>query len=137
MPASSLMSVDLPAPLAPNRAWISPGAMSRSTLSTARVAPKRFEIFRKLTIGSGESAPGAVEFKPQGWQAACGEGEGACRHSGDRPSRPSNSCFPWAISLRPRNVRPLCSLLSTCQGLNVRGSNSKGSLDWPDPNPDD
>ena len=44
-------SVDLPAPFSPTSAWISPGITSKSTLSSARVAPNCLEMPRALAAG--------------------------------------------------------------------------------------
>src|SRR5512138_2425093 len=45
-------SVDLPAPFSPTRAWISPGITSKSTLSSARVAPKCLAMPRAFAAGT-------------------------------------------------------------------------------------
>jgi hypothetical protein len=43
-PASTFMSVLLPAPFSPMRAWTCPAWSSKVTPSSAMVAPKRFSI---------------------------------------------------------------------------------------------
>src|SRR5687768_12668971 len=42
MPVSTLISVDLPAPFSPTRAWISPGRRVKSTSLSARTPAKVF-----------------------------------------------------------------------------------------------
>src|SRR4051812_7965997 len=46
------MSVDLPAPFSPRRAWTSPARRSKSTLSFATIRPKRFVIPRSSSAAS-------------------------------------------------------------------------------------
>src|SRR5262245_9196213 len=43
-PLSTFISVDLPAPFSPTRAWTSPGKSSRSTPRSACVGPKRLSM---------------------------------------------------------------------------------------------
>ena len=45
-PVMILISVDLPAPFSPTRAWISPGRRSSETPRSAWVEPKLFETSR-------------------------------------------------------------------------------------------
>src|SRR6202022_316865 len=49
------ISVVLPAPFSPSSATISPGRASKSTLSSARRAPKRRVILRATSIGCWRS----------------------------------------------------------------------------------
>src|SRR4051812_27491288 len=51
MPASDLISVDLPAPLSPTRAMTSPSLTSKSTSSSAFTEPKLFETPRSWRVG--------------------------------------------------------------------------------------
>src|SRR6187431_1309653 len=50
------MSVDLPAPFSPHKAWTSPGRRSKSTPRSARTCPKRFTSPRASSTGPGDSA---------------------------------------------------------------------------------
>src|SRR4051812_25495513 len=50
-PLRTRTSVDLPAPFSPTSAWISPGMMSKSTWSSARVAPKFLMMPDALAAG--------------------------------------------------------------------------------------
>src|SRR5512140_2059102 len=50
-PVSTFTSVDLPAPLPPIRAWISPARREKSTPTSARTPGKLFEIRRASRIG--------------------------------------------------------------------------------------
>src|SRR6266496_1707848 len=59
MPATHLISVDLPAPLSPTRAITSPFRTSKSTSVSAWTEPKLFEIPR-----SSSSAPFAMFLAP-------------------------------------------------------------------------
>src|SRR2546430_17740160 len=51
MPATHLISVDLPAPLSPTSAITSPARTSKSAPSRAKTAPKCFSIWRSSRIG--------------------------------------------------------------------------------------
>src|SRR5919206_1426581 len=53
MPATHLMSVDLPAPLSPTSAITSPSRTSKFTRSSACTAPKLFETSRSSRVGRG------------------------------------------------------------------------------------
>ena len=55
------MSVDLPAPLSPSRAWISPGRTAKSTPPRAWNSPNRFTTFRTSATGFTPDAPFTVE----------------------------------------------------------------------------
>src|SRR5215210_8642138 len=46
------MSVDLPAPFSPRRAWTSPARRSKSTRSLATMRPKRFVMPRSSSAAS-------------------------------------------------------------------------------------
>ena len=65
-PARILISVDLPEPLPPSRAWIVPRSSSRDTSSRARVAPNAFDspvtasIRQPATAAAGDSKKPAV-----------------------------------------------------------------------------
>src|ERR671911_577962 len=63
MPVRMFISVDLPAPFSPRRAWISPRRSSRSTPSLAVTAPKRLTMPRSSRASSAapdvEDAVGA------------------------------------------------------------------------------
>ncbi len=50
-PYSTFISVDLPAPFSPMRAWTSPHSTSKSTSSLATTSGKRFVMPRILTAG--------------------------------------------------------------------------------------
>src|SRR5689334_1508521 len=52
MPATHLMSVDLPAPLSPTSAITSPLRTSKSTSASACTEPKLFEIPRSSSAGA-------------------------------------------------------------------------------------
>src|SRR5829696_1534803 len=56
MPATHLISVDLPAPLSPTRAITSPGRTSKSTSLSAWTEPKLFEIPWSSSRGVGAEA---------------------------------------------------------------------------------
>src|SRR5438445_7585639 len=51
MPATHLISVDLPAPLSPTRAMTSPARTSKSTSVSAWTEPKDFEMPRSSRMG--------------------------------------------------------------------------------------
>src|ERR671938_178584 len=53
MPATHLISVDLPAPLSPTSAITSPSRTSKFTRSSACTAPKLFETSRSSRVGRG------------------------------------------------------------------------------------
>src|ERR1700750_346769 len=57
------MSVDLPAPFSPRRAWTSPARRSKSTPSLATMRPKRFVMPRS---SSAASIPGIRPLRPAG-----------------------------------------------------------------------
>src|SRR5690606_25947765 len=57
VPAIWLMSVDLPAPFGPIRAWISPGRRSMLTWSVASSAPKLFTRSEMTSTGSAMALP--------------------------------------------------------------------------------
>src|ERR671915_294387 len=57
------MSVLLPAPFSPTRAWTSPGRRSKSTSSTAVTPPKRLVTLRRRKI-AGASATVAAPPAP-------------------------------------------------------------------------
>lgn len=46
------MSVDLPAPFSPHKAWISPGCSANSTLRRAKMPEKRLVTPRSVRTGS-------------------------------------------------------------------------------------
>ena len=50
-PVMILMSVDLPAPFSPSRAWISPGMSASETSSSAWISPNRLETPRISITG--------------------------------------------------------------------------------------
>src|SRR5690242_10294855 len=52
MPATHLISVDLPAPLSPTSAITSPSRTSKSTASSACTAPKLFETSWSSSVGA-------------------------------------------------------------------------------------
>src|SRR5690349_18752789 len=54
------MSVDLPAPFSPRRAWTSPARRSKSTPSLATMRPKRFVIPRSSSAASIAGLAGAA-----------------------------------------------------------------------------
>src|SRR5215210_843959 len=54
------MSVDLPAPFSPRRAWTSPRRSCRSTPSLAVTSPKRFTMPRSSSASSAASPSGRV-----------------------------------------------------------------------------
>src|ERR687898_274133 len=56
MPVMTLMSVDLPAPFSPTRAWTSPPRSSNDTSSSARVAPNRLDIPRMARTGAASAS---------------------------------------------------------------------------------
>src|SRR5918995_3257514 len=56
MPVMTLMSVDLPAPFSPTRAWTSPPRSSNDTSSSARVAPNRLDIPRTARTGAASAS---------------------------------------------------------------------------------
>ena len=67
VPEATFISVDLPAPFSPSRAWTSPAATSRETSVSARTGPKRLEIcvstIRGCRVGTGSSGfDGEFEF---------------------------------------------------------------------------
>src|SRR5664279_6000073 len=62
MPATALISVDLPAPLSPTRAVICPFGMSRSTSLRACTAPKL--LVRPRTLNSGWSYSSGTPVRP-------------------------------------------------------------------------
>jgi len=62
------MSVVLPAPFSPTRAWISPGDSSKVTWSLATMPPKRRVMSRSATTGvdmAGEGSRGALDPMPE------------------------------------------------------------------------
>src|SRR5689334_1174348 len=56
-PERILMNVDLPAPLRPTSAWISPGSRVRSRPARARVAPKSFTTPTSMTNALINASP--------------------------------------------------------------------------------
>src|SRR5437764_1445715 len=59
MPATHLISVDLPAPLSPTSAITSPSRTSKFTASSACTAPKLFDTSRSSSVGAaGEFTAG-------------------------------------------------------------------------------
>src|SRR5690242_19919105 len=56
-PVMILMSVDLPAPFSPMRAWTSPGSNSKETPFSARTPSNDFEIDCARRIGLGKWTP--------------------------------------------------------------------------------
>src|SRR6202044_47346 len=76
------MSVDLPAPFSPTRAWISRGLIVRSTLSNASVLRKRF--VRPLISIAG-SASVAMAFREM--SSLCDYGVTRRRHGKTAPRK--------------------------------------------------
>src|SRR5437016_993817 len=66
MPATHLISVDLPAPLSPTSAMTSPSRTSKFTASSACTAPKLFETSRSSRVGRGVAFTGVFYH---GWGA--------------------------------------------------------------------
>src|SRR6266487_4542680 len=60
MPATHLISVDLPAPLSPTSAITSPGRTSKSASARACTGPNAFETPRSSRIGVSVSATGVL-----------------------------------------------------------------------------
>src|SRR2546423_5907008 len=58
MPATHLISVDLPAPLSPTSAITSPSRTSKSTACSAWTDPKLLETARSSRVGAGVSFTG-------------------------------------------------------------------------------
>ena len=54
MPASTFVSVDLPAPLSPTSAWIEPRSTTRFMSSSTTVPPKRLAMVRTNRIGESD-----------------------------------------------------------------------------------
>src|SRR6266498_1716810 len=81
MPATHLISVDLPAPLSPTRAITWPGNARKSTSSSARTIPKCFETPRSSRVGL--SVGGAIEVGNEGRPAG----------------RPSNPITPQLLAV--------------------------------------
>src|SRR5919206_5270423 len=80
MPASTRMSVLLPAPFSPTRAWISPRRSTRSTASSATTPGKRFVTPRRATIGGAASA-GSDDPLAASWRMRSpASRSGRCRH---------------------------------------------------------
>src|SRR3954454_20261147 len=68
VPATHLISVDLPAPLSPTSAITSPWRTSKSTSVSARTEPKSLEAARTSSVGVWDSVMGG--FLPCGGGAA-------------------------------------------------------------------
>src|SRR5215203_4875533 len=60
IPASTFMSVVLPAPFSPRTAWISPGQRSSEMRSLATTGPKRLLMPRISTMGDGRWEDGVM-----------------------------------------------------------------------------
>src|SRR5687767_7082905 len=78
------MSVVLPAPFSPSRAWTSPASTSRSTSSLATRSPKRFVMPRRRTAGTSCS-PAGTSCSPAGAIVDM-KGSDPSRRSGKGPS---------------------------------------------------
>src|SRR4051812_48100094 len=88
MPATHLISVDLPAPLSPTRATISPALTLRSTSCSATTAPKCFETSRSSSRASPDAPLPTLTSPPF---VVATEG---------RRRRPSE-CYAFAVAQMP------------------------------------
>src|SRR4051812_21321172 len=75
MPAMHLISVDLPAPLSPTSAIVSPARTSKSTSFSAWTEPNDFETFRSSRSGvslirGGEGREATLDEPPPEHQSA-------------------------------------------------------------------
>src|SRR6185503_15162357 len=88
-----LMRVDLPEPLPPQSAWISPGRTSRSTPLSARVPGNSLERLRTTRVGAtpspldvpvatSVSLADAIALSPQG-HCGCRGAEACASNQGD------------------------------------------------------
>ena len=101
-PGMTPMAVDLPAPLGPSRATVSPAAMSRLTPSSARTGPNALATWSKRTADGMGAAPFGHQRRPR---RAGARSEG-CRDLAVTNARGGGRAFPKGAGSYPRAAPP-------------------------------
>ena len=109
------MRVDLPAPLAPRNAWISPARTVRSTPRNAAVPPKRLCKPTKETTGSDPAGAACIASAMAGHGRSplfCFEGDLSTGASAS--SSNGSGCRFAASAARSGSPEAMASMISLC-----------------------
>src|SRR6478609_7001609 len=80
-PATTLTSVDLPAPFSPTRAWIEPASTRRLPERRATTGPNDLETSRSSSTGAAALLAGMWLLGLKGFNGTVGEGRHTCQPS--------------------------------------------------------